>query len=263
MIDIFWGAFIPFLAVRLLVSRFRLLILSLLPMGVTGAIYIFLYRLVLVDLRDWVASLASPIKTWLANVHFLSLGIPIISWSLDVMLMLLFLLFMALSFAWISNLAALPFNDFLSEAAEQFVSPPLSSVHPGGWKKWLASVAIDAKKSVFAIIIMLACLVLSLVPVINIAAVGVGWFMLAFQYVSYPQTRRHIGLWMGLRQLALRAPAAVGFGAMCSLMLSIPIVAICIPPLAVIGGTMLFARLPHCDPPPLQDWRQKLGKLNP
>lgn len=144
----------------------------------------------------------------------------------------------------LSNLAALPFNDFLAEHAESYSKPILVSVGKQSWGVLARQFLLDLIKNIIAGAALILCFLLSWVPVLNIAAHLVGWLLVAFQYLSYPQTRRDWGVWRSfVYLLRLRTlPGALGLGLVLSFLFAIPIFSVLVSPIAVVSGTLLFAR---------------------
>ncbi|MCR4313075.1 MAG: hypothetical protein NUV58_02410, partial [Candidatus Roizmanbacteria bacterium] len=68
--------------------------------------------------------------------------------------------------------------------------------------------------------------------------------LVTFQYISYPQTRRDVGIRQGAKFLWHHIYACTGFGSIFLLLFAIPFLSSFVLPLAVIGGTLLAARAP-------------------
>ena len=94
----------------------------------------------------------------------------------------------------------------------------------------------------------LACLfLLTLVPVVNVAA-PLLWFvfgawMLALHFVDYASENRGLKLDDTIALLRAHRAAAFGFGAPIALLLAVPFAALVVIPVAVCGGAVLWRRL--------------------
>jgi uncharacterized protein involved in cysteine biosynthesis len=110
------------------------------------------------------------------------------------------------------------------------------------WTAKIRLIGIDLVKSVFAGIAAIIALLVSWIPGLNLIAFFVSFLLIAFQYVSYPQTRRNLPLREGLAFLRRHTFACAGFGLAMSLLFAIPVVSAFCLPLAVVGGTLLVAR---------------------
>jgi CysZ protein len=144
----------------------------------------------------------------------------------------------------VSTIVAAPLNDTLAARTERHAVPPLPPPprdRPGGQ---LRLIWIDLVKTIAATVVGFAAMALALVPVVNAGCVVAVCLLVCFQYISYPQTRRHVGLVSGARFLVRHAWACTGFGAAVSALFAIPILQSLALPLAVVGGTLLVARAP-------------------
>ena len=103
-------------------------------------------------------------------------------------------------------------------------------------------IFIDIVKSIASAGVGIIALLLSWVPIVNIFAFALAFLLVAFQYISYPQTRRGIGLIDGAGFLRRHFFASVGFGTTVTILYMIPFLSSFMLPLAVVGGTLLVAR---------------------
>ena len=228
-----FGATLPLEAARLILARPRLFFWSALPIALTLGLYFLLIR-----------NLTEISNAWLVS-HFLSWGwnpTGFFAGVLTVLARIALFLLGAVTFSVGATLVASPFNDFLAETAEPWTAPPLPPAPRTGALAKVKLLLIDGFKAVCALGAGLLALLLSWVPGLNIAAFLLVCLLVTFQYVSYPQTRRGEGLWRGLGFLFRYPFAAVGFGAALSFLFAIPIVSCFAVPLAVVGGTVLYAR---------------------
>lgn len=237
------GLLIPLRALGLIVSTPRLLLWCCLPFALSVGVYILLWGQLLAPARTWV-ELAS--QGWLAGVlgqsQFSALG-SAAQWIIHTVVTVLFFITMLISFAWVSNLAALPVNDFVAQATERALTPPLERPQSVGFWHEARLLWIDLKKSILSLVGLLICLSVGWVPIFNLFAIIIAWLLLTFQFVSYPQTRRAIGARQGMLSVIKNFPLTLGFGLSISLAFSLPILSVFVPPIAVVGGTIIFSKL--------------------
>jgi CysZ protein len=230
----FWyGASLPLRALRLIAAKPKLIVWSLIPVVITLALYTYLIRAAQQGTQD------------LLHDYFVTWGWDPSGWGawfLVILSKLLLLLIGAFTFSITASIIASPFNDFLAESAEPYVRPPLLAVQGQSIRFKLRLIGLDLIKSVAAGIATLFALLFSWIPVLNILALILAFVLVTFQYVSYPQTRRGIGLGEGTRFLRAHFFACLGFGCAFTALFSLPIVSSLALPLAVVGGTLLYAR---------------------
>lgn len=196
-----------------------------------------------------IAFLIERIQALLAS-WFVDWGLEpggLLFWTLELMTRSVLLLAAAVTFAFTSSVVASPFNDRLALATERHVRPPLPAPARGGPEAQLRVIAIDLLKATAAGTASLAALLVAWIPVVNVLSFTIAFLLVGFQYLSYPQTRREVGLLAGLEFLWRHAWACAGFGASVSVLFALPIVSSLALPLAVVGGTLLAARCPGGD----------------
>ncbi len=150
----------------------------------------------------------------------------------------------ALTFIFTSSIVASPFNDVLAERSEKFTEIPLPPVTKKTLKAQVKLIGIDLFKTAAAFIAALFAIIFCWVPVVNVFAFILAFLLVAFQYISYPQTRRSIGLREGAKFLWRHIYACTGFGATFTFLFAIPFLSSFVLPIAVVGGTLLVARAP-------------------
>jgi uncharacterized protein involved in cysteine biosynthesis len=230
-----FGATLPWHAARLIVQRRELAIWSLLPIGLTLVLYYFVIG-ALVDIAQGL------LAAW-----FIDWGLDPggwLYWAFELMARMVLLLAAAVTFAFTSSIVASPFNDRLGEKAEAYAEPPLSPAGASSWRQQLDLVVIDLGKAVAAGTASLAALLFAWIPVVNLLSFALAFLLVCFQYLSYPQTRRAVGLRDGVEFLWRHRWACTGFGATISLLFALPVVSSLVLPIAVVGGTLLAARCP-------------------
>lgn len=229
-----YGITLPLRAGALILRSPALLAASAVPWLLSLALDIWVVHRMQQALSAWIESQLTGSLQWAAVV---------LGWIA---------LFIAgvLAFSFIASVVALPVNDFLAELAEPRASPPLPSVGSISWTGRARLLSIDLFKTMCALSMSVVALFLSWVPVINLLGAALAFMLIAFQFLSYPQTRRGEGVLAGVRFLAAHFWASLGFGMSFGFLFAIPIVSSVALPLAVVGGTLLYARSRIPLPPP-------------
>ena len=224
------GAALPVQAIRLIFSRSQLIFWSAIPIAITALVYYLL-----------IGYLQGLAQTFLqASLHTLGWADWIIQ-SIVFITTIAVWIFAAVTFSFAAALLASPFNDILAERAEEHTSPPLEKVESKGFSHHVRVARIDLAKTFFTLGASLLALVVCWIPVINFAAFLSVTLLMTFQYVSYPQTRRRIGLFQGLL-LKHHFAASLGLGLTLTFLFSLPIISLFVLPVAVVSGTLLFAQ---------------------
>jgi uncharacterized protein involved in cysteine biosynthesis len=230
----FWyGLSLPWQALKLILRRPVLLAWSLVPIALTLALYAFGIR-----------ALQGYARSGIFQV-FASHGWDTHGWIAGFVLLLtrLLMLFVgAVTFSFVASVVSSPFNDFLAEAAEPWTIPPLPRTIAPGLGMRARLILVDLSKAIAATLATLIAIAASWIPVLNLVALLFALLLVTFQYISYAQTRRGLGLREGAAFLWRHGYACLGFGAMLSLLFAIPVVASFALPLAVVGGTLLVGR---------------------
>lgn len=228
-----FGILLPWKALRLIVATPRLLMWSAIPVVITTAIYVFFIlktqSLVLGYLADYLVAHGMNPNSW---------GMSVAQWIIRIALLIVG----AISFAFTSTLVSCPFNDFLAETAESFATPPLPSVPSAGFTWRLRLLAIDLAKTLAAVAVGIIALLVSWIPVVNFLALVISFLLVCFQFISYPQSRRGLGVAAGVKFIFRFFYSCLGFGAVITLLFALPLVSCFFLPIAVVGGTLLVAR---------------------
>jgi uncharacterized protein involved in cysteine biosynthesis len=206
---------------------------SIIPTAITLFLYFFALSHIQNIIAPWIIPLLS---TW---------GLDPSGWFVLVLIFftkIFLFLFAAMTFSYAATLIACPFNDFLAERAEPHATPPLKPAAPQSISAKIKLILIDLLKTAAAVSVSLISLLLSWIPILNFFALILTFLLFTFQYISYPQTRRGLGVREGILFLKKHFFACLGFGSVTALLFSIPLVSCFVLPLAVVGGTLLFAR---------------------
>ncbi len=233
--SLWFGFTLPYRALKLIFINKSLLFWSALPLVLTFILFIYGIS----QLQDWavallqesVAGLGFGPDSWIG--WFFVLSGKIILWMVA-----------ALTFIFTSSIVASPFNDILAKRSEEFTETPLPPVTNKSLKQNVQLIGIDLFKTATAFIAAVFAIIFCWVPVVNVFAFILAFLLVTFQYISYPQTRRSIGLREGVKFLWNHIYACTGFGAILSFLFAIPFLSSFVLPIAVVGGTLLAARAP-------------------
>lgn len=228
-----FGLQLPWQSFKLIVKKPKLLIWSIIPILITFSLYTFL----IIKIQGFLSS-------WL-TAHLLGWGFQTSTWisyTLSFVAQIALILLSGMSFTFVAALIACPFNDFLAEETENFTLPPISQQISVSLRVRWGILFIDFLKSLFALGVSLIAVLISWIPGINFFSFFITLFLLCFQFISYPQTRRKEGIRDGFQFIWNHIYSCMGFGIVTGFLLSIPIVSSFILPLSVVGGTILYAR---------------------
>lgn len=224
---------------RIIVRRPRLFLLGALPAVITSAIFLTVLIVLLFrvdEIVGWLTPFADDWAVgWAITVRVL-IGIALIAGSI---------LLMVISFTALTLAFGAPLYDKISEAvddAEGNAPPPREESAPAQLGRAVRQTIGLVLTSVVGAIILFS---IGTVPIIGqivaavLSALFGGW-MLATELIGTACERRGV-LTLAGRRAALRTARAkaLGFGVPTFLLLSIPVVAIAIFPIATAAGTLL------------------------
>ncbi len=233
--SLWFGLTLPYRALKSIFINKSLLFWSALPLALTFVLFVYGIS----QLQDWAISL---LQEYISSLGFDPAGLigrffmlsgKIILWMVA-----------ALTFIFTSSIVASPFNDVLAERSERITEIPLPPVTKKTLKAHIKLIGIDLFKTATAFIAALFAIIFCWVPIVNIFAFILAFLLVTFQYISYPQSRRSIGIGQGAKFLWRHIYACTGFGAILTFLFAIPFLSSFILPLAVVGGTLLAARAP-------------------
>ncbi len=226
------GLLLPIRAAGLIFSKPKLLFWSSLPITIT----IGLYWILISKTHAFLSSLLHPFFVQFEGrfPSYLETGT---SWLIHFFILHL----SALTFSFVASLVSCPLNDFLAEQAEKYILPLEKQAPNSKFKQRIWLISMDILRSFFSVILNLLALALSLFPGMSLITVPLTFFLISFQFLSYPQIRRHQGITQSLEFLRLQLPICMGFGACIAFLFSIPIISLFTLPLAVVGGTLFYA----------------------
>ena len=237
MSSFIYGLTLPLRALKTILAHRSLWIWSLIPFAISLALSVWLI---------------SHLQTW-ASVHVHSFFAlhgwnPQGIWALSSELALKITIFIStvILFPAIAGIATVPFNDFLAKNTEIFTS--LSLAPNPSLRETARLIAIDLYKTGTASFFSVLCIFISWVPVLNLVALILESLILTFQFISFPQTRRGLGMSDALNFLIKNLPASIGFGLSLTFLFAIPFISVFAIPLAVVGGTLLYANKSETEP---------------
>ena len=185
-----------------------------------------------------------------AREWFVALTPDWLDWLDDVLAPLLYLLGIIAAgwlYGFVAVLLASPFLGALSARAEreEFGAGPDFDENMG--RAIVRAAAREGRKLAYHLPRLIAMFVLTLIPVVNVAA-PVFWFafgawMLAVQFVDFAAENRGLDFRDTVALLRANRAAAFGLGAPAALLLAVPFAALVVIPAAVCGGAVLWRRL--------------------
>lgn len=216
-------------ALKLIITQPKLLFLSAFPILISAAALFWLGKHVSVLLGAWVAARMGQVNfgfSWINQFAILlSQGVV---WLL-----------VGLSMSWLSMIVASPFNELLSESTERILGIPSNEV-PKFWQ----SIKLDLYKSFFVLCLQSMLWMITIpffwVPGLPILTTCLGFILVCYPFVSYPQTRRGRGIFTSVKPLFKHPFTSVVLGMVFTVGFSIPILSMLILPWAVVSGTVFW-----------------------
>lgn len=229
--ELWQGFSSPLRALRLLLSSPKLLSLFVLPMAITVicisiAIYGILTGLWGV-IQGWLSAWLS--STWAGyGAGALSLiAAVIISY------------FALSSLQFLIQLIASPFNDLLAEQTELALGIQSESE---SLTRLIQVFLIDLRKTLLVLVVTVGLFIWSALPVLGLLSIiGMAWLQ-AFTFLSYPQTRRRLGLQTSLIWMLANPLRSLGFGFACMILFYTPIINLFALPICVMAGTLTYLK---------------------
>lgn len=235
------GATYPLRAVRFILGHPSVWLYCIMPLliniGVAVGVYI------------WIDSYSDAwFQTHLLGDSWYMVALRKVSEWLAVVLQLLAFV---VSLVVVGSIAAVPFNDFLSERTDTIVTG-WRDLSPQGIAAKAGALVItmlqEVKRLSTYLVLALLLFALSFIPVLTpfttVAQLFLAASFLALEYLSYPLERRKVLLVRDKKTFARQhSTTTLGFGAAMAFMAFIPLVNFLFIPLGVVGGTLLFADL--------------------
>lgn len=185
------------------------------------------------------------LTTWIN--HFLPKWLHWLQWLLWIIFSVLIFAIYAYTFTLLTNLIGTPFNSFLSEKVELYLTGEIS-IPSSSWKATLKNLPRTLGRQVsllwYYLIRAIVLLLLFLIPVVHIFA-AILWFlftawMLTVQYIDYPMDNNHISFTELKQEIAKKKIVTLSFGVSTLLFIYIPIINLFVMPAAVAGATAMW-----------------------
>jgi len=172
---------------------------------------------------------------------------------LNSLLWLIFALLAAImiffGFSLLANIVAAPFNGLLAEAVERYLGgrepPPASSLRDA-IKGAPGAIFDEIRKLLYALLWAIPLLVISVIPVINIAAPFLwalyGAWMLTLEYADFPMGNHNIRFKDQRELLRRRRILSLSFGGTTLVATMTPILNFLVMPAAVSGATAMWCK---------------------
>jgi len=203
-------------------------------------------------ISDWYSSLPLWLESHISNPHWyirwpaeglewLVTGLDWLLWPVIVISVFILVFF---TFGLLANWIAAPFNGLLSEAVETHLRGESKTTENFSWALFIKDVprliGREWRKLAYFIPRALLCLILLITPISLF--VPIIWFifngwMMAIQYIDYPQDNHRQSFQQTLVLLRQNRAAAYSFGLLVLLFTMIPLINIIIMPIAVAGAT--------------------------
>lgn len=150
-------------------------------------------------------------------------------------------------FGYVATIIASPFLGVLAGRVEGELTGTHGAFEQGVVGAAVSAIGRELRKLLYYLPRALGLLLLTLVPLVNVAAPVLwllfGAWMVAVQYADYVSENHGRSFRHTLATLRANRAAAVGFGAPTFAILSVPLLNFIAVPIAVVGGTALKVRL--------------------
>lgn len=180
--------------------------------------------------------------------HLLPHWLHWLQWLLWIFFGLLIFALYAYTFTLLTNLIGTPFNTFLAEKVELYLTGKTSA--SSSWQATLKSIPRSLHRQFQLIIYYLLrasiLLLLSFIPIIHLFA-AIAWFlftawMLTVQYMDYPMDNHHISFLQLRQALQQKKLLSLSFGIATLIFIYIPIINLFVMPAAVAGATAMYIK---------------------
>jgi len=165
-------------------------------------------------------------------------------WILWLVITVLTAIIVFFTFTPIANIVAAPFNALLSEKIETLLTGKAVSSDISFLTMVKNSLRSQLGKLFYIALWSLALLLVSLIPVVNLAApflwVLFGSWLLSLEYLDYPMGNHDLSFRRQKQLLSRRRGLALGYGGSVMVLTSIPLINFIVMPVAVAGATLLY-----------------------
>lgn len=196
-----------------------------------------------ISLISWLIYYSySRFKGWLdAWLGWLPDWLGFVDWILWPLFSVAMLAIVVLSFTFLANFVAAPFNGFLADAVQKHLTGKKS---PDSNRNIAVEIAHalgrELRKMAWYLPRILLLFILGWIPLVNLA-VPVLWllfgaWMMAVQYLDYPMDNNHRSFKEMLASLKSRRATALGLGGSIMLLHMVPLVNLLVMPTAIAGS---------------------------
>jgi len=214
----------------------------IIPLSINIALFGGATWYLFIKFDEWMSSLLPDFPDWLSWLDSL------LMWLLWPLFSVMILLVIFYSFTFIANLIAAPFNSLLAEKVEKYLTgQPVDGGPSFPTSEMIKrSIASELGKLIYFIKWWLLLFVLTLIPVINLAAPFIwilfGAWMLSLEYLDYPMAN-HNKFFKDINKQAMsKRSLSLGFGGGVMLFTSIPLLNFIAMPAGVAGATSLWVK---------------------
>ena len=232
------GAKQPFLAPRYLIAGPRLLLWSIVPIFVSSGLLVYGVIWGFRNLGSILGSIAA---------HATGAWAPLVNVGVHFLGLLLFSTLLILLVFLISKIVVIPFNSIIAEKTLQFDGVIKDQrFHFKSWvRRAIRLFIIAVFQAVFFVVLGGVLFVLSLIPLVQMAAWYLGLLVVAFDCADYGMELANLSLRGKLRLVRRRLPEFSGFALVMGLTFLIPLLNFFFLPIAVIGATRLVGTFPE------------------
>jgi len=227
----------------------------LIPLSINFALFGGATWYLFIKFDEWMTRLLPDFSSWVSGIGWLSWLESALTWLENALIWLLWPLFAIMillvifySFTFVANLIAAPFNSLLAEKVEKHLTGQPVDSGPGFPTSEMIkrSIASELGKLIYFIKWWVLLFILTLIPVINLAApfiwVLFGAWMLSLEYLDYPMAN-HNKFFKDINKQAMsKRSLSLGFGGGVMLFTSIPLLNFIAMPAGVAGATSLWVK---------------------
>jgi len=207
----------------------------LMPIAINVVIFAAIAVYGYMQFETWIDAITRQLPEWLS----------FLSWLIGLIAIIVAVVFLLYGFTILANIIAAPSNAILSVKVEESRLGELTDVPEIAWWRVLPrAVARELAKLFYYLPRLLALLVLSLIPVVTIAAPVLlllfsAW-MMAVEYTDYAADNNEVDFRRLRERLSRNRVQSLLFGIMVYVLMAIPVINLILMPAAVAGGTVFW-----------------------
>lgn len=219
----------------------RLVLLIAIPLIINIGLYVLFFYYGATESSRLISSYMQQTQAILPAWPWL---ITLTRWVLSILAWLTLGLIAALTFTIVSSIVLSPFNDRISRVATVLRRKELGSSEAELRELSLSEVVrLESKRTIFLILGAITAAILGIIPLMQLPALILGAWLVAFEYFGYPVSQKSAGL-LTVLKFTLRHPAiSLGFGGFLLLLMALPFASVFYIPLAVVTGSILFVEI--------------------